>query len=45
MEAKRYPYALIDEDFEQARSCATSTFFDKPVPLLIVSNGSKRQYD
>jgi type I restriction-modification system DNA methylase subunit len=44
MEAKRYAHALTDEDFGQARSYATSTFFDKPVPLLVVSNGSEHRF-
>lgn len=44
MEAKRHAHVLTDEDFEQARSYATSTFFDKPVPLLVVSNGSEHRF-
>ncbi len=44
LEAKRYAHVLANEDFEQARSYATSTFFDKPVPLLVVSNGNEHRF-
>jgi type I restriction-modification system DNA methylase subunit len=44
MEAKRHAHSLTNEDFEQARSYATSAFFDKPVPLLVVSNGSDHRF-
>ena len=44
LEAKRYAHELDDADFEQARSYATSVFFDKPVPLIVVSNGQEHQF-
>ena len=39
LEAKRYAHDLTDEDVAQARRYAVSDFFDKPVPVLIISNG------
>ena len=44
LEAKRYAHELDDADFEQARSYATSVFFDKPVPLIVVSNGQEHLF-
>jgi N-6 DNA Methylase/Type I restriction enzyme R protein N terminus (HSDR_N) len=44
LEAKRHSHDLDDNDFEQARSYATSTFFDKAVPLLIISNGRSHRF-
>lgn len=44
LEAKRYAHELVDSDFEQARSYATSIFFDKPVPFIVVSNGQEHQF-
>jgi hypothetical protein len=35
---------LNDGDFQQARSYATSEFFDKPVPFLVVSDGRTHQF-
>ena len=40
LEAKRYNHDLEEADFEQARSYATSVFFDKPVPFLVSINGT-----
>lgn len=44
MEAKRHAHDLDDGDFQQARSYATSPFFDKPVPFLVVSNGRQHRF-
>ncbi len=44
LEAKRYAHDLDDTDFRQARGYATSEFFDKPVPFLVVSNGRDHQF-
>ena len=44
LEAKRHVHDLDDGDFQQARSYATSEFFDKPVPFLVVSNGRAHQF-
>jgi hypothetical protein len=44
LEAKRHVHALTDDDFQQARLYATSSFFDKPVPLIVVSNGQVHQF-
>ena len=44
LEAKRYNHDLEDADFEQARSYATSVFFDKPVPFLVISNGRDHKF-
>jgi type I restriction-modification system DNA methylase subunit len=44
LEAKRYSHDLEEADFEQARSYATSVFFDKPVPFLVVSNGRDHKF-
>ena len=44
LEAKRYAHDLDDGDFQQARSYATSEFFDKPVPFLVVSNGREHKF-
>lgn len=39
LEAKRYAHELNDDDIQQARDYATSSFFDRPVPFIVVSNG------
>lgn len=44
MEGKRYGHDLTDDDVAQARSYATSEFFDKPVPFLVVSNGREHRF-
>jgi hypothetical protein len=44
LEAKRYVHDLDDSDFQQARSYATSTDFDKPVPFIVVSNGREHHF-
>lgn len=44
LEAKRYAHDLTDEDIAQARNYAVSDFFDKPVPVLIVSNGREWRF-
>ncbi len=44
LEAKRHAHDLDDGDFAQARSYATSEFFDKPVPFLVVSNGREHRF-
>lgn len=44
LEAKRYSHDLTDADVSQARQYATSTFFDRPVPFLIVSNGREHRF-
>lgn len=44
MEGKRYAHDLTDADVAQARSYATSDFFDRPVPFLIVSNGREHRF-
>ncbi len=44
LEAKRHIHVLTDDDFQQARLYATSSFFDKPVPLVVVSNGHEHQF-
>lgn len=44
LEAKRHAHDLDDGDFQQARSYATSDFFDKHVPFLVVSNGRKHNF-
>lgn len=44
MEGKRYSHDLTDADVAQARSYATSDFFDRPVPFLIVSNGREHRF-
>ncbi|HEX8402795.1 MAG TPA: N-6 DNA methylase [Allosphingosinicella sp.] len=44
LEGKRYSHDLTDEDVAQARSYATSDFFDKAVPFLIVSNGRQHRF-
>lgn len=44
LEAKRYNHDLEEADFEQARSYATSVFFDKPVPFLVISNGRAHKF-
>lgn len=44
LEAKRHIHDLDDNDFQQARSYATSAFFDKPVPFLVVSNGREHKF-
>jgi hypothetical protein len=44
LEAKRHAHDLNDDDFQQARLYATSLFFDKPVPFIVVSNGRSHQF-
>ena len=44
LEAKRYRHDLTADDIAQARDYATSSFFDKPVPFLIVSNGREHRF-
>lgn len=44
LEAKRHIHDLDDADFQQARAYATSAFFDKPVPFLVVSNGRDHKF-
>lgn len=44
LEAKRHTHDLEDAHFLQARSYATSVFFDKPVPFLVVSNGRDHKF-
>jgi hypothetical protein len=44
MEGKRYAHDLTDADVAQARSYATSAFFDRPVPFLVVSNGREHRF-
>ena len=44
MEAKKYSHNLTDEDIAQARNYAVSTFFDKPVPVIVVSNGREWRF-
>jgi type I restriction-modification system DNA methylase subunit len=44
LEAKRHAHDLTDDDVAQARSYAVSSFFDKPVPVLIVSNGREWRF-
>ena len=44
LEAKKHAHDLEEADFEQARSYATSSFFDKPVPFLVVSNGREHHF-
>ena len=44
LEAKKYAHDLDEADFAQARSYATSSFFDKPVPLVVVSNGREHLF-
>jgi len=44
LEAKKYAHDLTEDDFKQARSYATSDFFDEPVPFIILSNGREHQF-
>ncbi len=44
LEAKKYSNDLTEEDEHQARDYATSPFFDKPVPFIIVSNGREHRF-
>ena len=44
MEGKRYSHDLTEDDVKQARSYATSEFFDKPVPFLVISNGRDHRF-
>ena len=44
LEAKRHAHDLDVGDFQQARSYATSDFFDKHVPFLVVSNGRTHNF-
>src|SRR5687768_1996091 len=39
LEAKKYAHDVDGADIKQARDYATSNFFDKPVPYIIISNG------
>lgn len=44
LEGKRYSHDLTDDDVRQARDYATSDFFDRPVPFLIISNGREHWF-
>jgi hypothetical protein len=44
MEAKKYAHSLNNDDFQQVRQYATSAFFDRPVPFIILSNGQDHQF-
>ncbi len=44
LEGKRYVHDLTDADVAQARGYATSDFFDRPVPFLIISNGREHRF-
>ena len=44
LEAKRYNHDLVAKDQVQAIGYATSDFFDKPVPVVILSNGREHQF-
>lgn len=44
LEAKRYNHDLVAKDQAQAIGYATSDFFDKPVPIVILSNGREHQF-
>jgi len=44
LEVKRYSHDLEDADINQARDYATSSFFDKAVPFIIVSNGREHRF-
>jgi hypothetical protein len=44
LEAKRYSHPLTEVDEKQAQDYATSAFFDKPVPFVIVSNGQEHRF-
>ena len=44
LEAKKYLHDLDDHDVLQARDYATSSFFDKPVPFLLISNGREHRF-
>jgi len=44
LEAKKYSHDLTEEDERQARDYATSGFFDKPVPFIVVSNGREHRF-
>ena len=44
LEAKRYSHDLSVEDQTQAIGYATSKFFDKSVPFVVLSNGREHQF-
>lgn len=44
LEAKRYSRELTVEDERQGIDYATSEFFDKPVPFVVVSNGREHRF-
>ena len=44
LEAKKYAHDLHDDDVHQARDYATSSFFDKSVPFIVVSNGREHRF-
>jgi hypothetical protein len=44
LEAKKYSHDLTPADMNQARQYATGKDFDKPVPILIISNGREHQF-
>lgn len=44
LEAKRYTHDLTADDERQGIEYATSSFFDKPVPFVIVSNGRENRF-
>jgi Type I restriction enzyme R protein N terminus (HSDR_N)/N-6 DNA Methylase len=44
LEAKRYNHDLDAADTAQARAYATSSFFDKPIPFVVVSNGRDHRF-
>lgn len=44
LEAKRYSRDLTDVDEKQGIDYATSSFFDKPVPFVVVSNGREHRF-
>jgi hypothetical protein len=44
LEAKKYAHELEDNDVGQARDYATSSFFDKSVPFIVVSNGREHRF-
>jgi hypothetical protein len=44
LEAKKYSNDLTEEDEHQARDYATSPFFDKAVPFIVMSNGREHRF-
>lgn len=44
LEAKKYAHDIHAADKQQARDYATSSFFDKPVPFIVVSNGREHHF-